>query len=155
MTVRKDYQKGLRSDGEFFSPEPTKPVVVVYTMENMKNAVDNLVHMILSGDLSAADWECLEGRIDRDKVDTSDPETLFRLAGAATILQWFSKINEDLWLRDFSGFTEELFSFIEALDKENRTYRVFGFWPGKKRSDVFPLGIDEVRSRCLGTQTTQ
>ena len=93
--IRKDYQKGLRSDGEFFLPEITKPVAVFYTTEDAVK----------------------EG-------------------------------GKDIWCQDFASFCPELLELIYNLEEEKRAFRVFGFWPGKGRSDVFPLNLNEVKKRC-------
>ena len=93
--VRKDYQRGLRSDGEFFAPEGTKPVAVFYTTEDATK----------------------EG-------------------------------GKDIWCQDFLSFCPELLNFIHNLEGEKRAFRVFGFWPGKSRSDLFPLNLDEVKKKC-------
>jgi len=54
----------------------------------------------------------------------------------------------DIWAQDFPSFTIELADFLTRLEVDGRAYRVFGFWPGKSRSDIFPMDTDTVRKLC-------
>ena len=58
----------------------------------------------------------------------------------------------DLWCQDYPGYTPELLAFIKQLREAKRAYRIFGFWPGHTRSDIFPLHEAEVIRRVTDGQ---
>ena len=54
----------------------------------------------------------------------------------------------EIWGEAFPEYGESLLDFIELLEANHTKFCVFGFWPGKSRSDIFPLNRRTVCELC-------
>jgi len=64
------------------------------------------------------------------------------------IVAYLHPDQNEIWVESFTRYDHQLINFIKMLEDRNTQYNVFGFWPGKSRSDTFPLNKEVVKTLC-------
>lgn len=55
---------------------------------------------------------------------------------------------KEIWTESFDSYNIKLLEFMRLLEEKSTKYNIFGVWPGKNRSDTFPLNREVVRTLC-------
>ena len=64
------------------------------------------------------------------------------------IVSYVHPEQHEVWVNSFTAYDVHLLEFIKLLDDNSTKYNIFGVWPGKSRSDTFPLKKDIVKTLC-------
>ena len=64
------------------------------------------------------------------------------------IVSYLHPEQNEIWAQSFTGYSNQLLDFLKTLEENNTKYNIFGVWPGKTRSDTFPLNRSVVKTLC-------
>lgn len=64
------------------------------------------------------------------------------------VVSYLHPEQNEIWVQSFYEYSTQLLEFLSVLEEQSTKYNVFGVWPGKTRSDTFPLNKDVVKTLC-------